>query len=124
MTTSERQMTRQGQSGGALITVLFLVVVLSFLVLSITQTTTQAAQRSFFSRNHSEVYWRAIGVEALAVSALRSALDASEGVVAADNPLFTTVFNLPLEGASASLAFSDRTRCLNVNALAAAADEN
>ena len=104
------------QKGGALITVLILVVILSFLVLSISQLATLATKRAIASRNHSEIYWRAVGIEALAQSAINTALAQSENAaLSADSPLFATVYNLPMEGAIASLAFADDTRCLNLN---------
>ena len=112
------------QRGGALITVLFLVVILSFLVLSISQTATLASQRAFASRAHSEMYWRAVGLEELARSAVKTAIEQSEEALTAESPLFATVYDLPMEGATAQLAFTDNTRCLNLNSFSESAGRN
>jgi len=104
------------QRGAALITVLFLVVILSFIVLSLGQATTRAAQRAFATRSHSELYWRAIGMEALAQSALETAL-ASSTTLTADNPILSSVYDLPIEDARARIGFVDQTACFNVNSL-------
>jgi len=107
------------ERGGALITVLFLVVILSFLILSISQTATLASQRAFASRAHTELYWRTVGLEALAKSAAKTALEQLDGAaLTSENPLFATVYNLPMDGATAQLAFTDNTRCLNLNSFA------
>ncbi len=106
-----------GDKGGALITVLFLVVILSFVVLSVSQTASLAAQRAFAVRSHGELYWIAVGMEALAASAIERASEQSSGAMTADNPLLASVYDLPIDGASAQIAFSDQTRCFNVNAL-------
>lgn len=111
-----RYANRSTETGGALVTVLFLVTILSFLVLSISQTTILAAERSFASRNHGEIYWRLVGVEALAKSALERAMEEQESLTL-ENPLLTTVYDLPLTEGTAQLAFSDQTRCINLNAL-------
>ena len=108
--------TLSDQKGGALITVLILVVILSFLVLSISQLITHSSKRAIASRSYSEIYWRAVGMEALAKQAINRALELSENApLTPDNPLFATVYVIPMEGASAQLAFVDDTRCLNLN---------
>ena len=115
---------RKKQTGSALITVLFLAVILSFLVLSISQSTTVAAERAFIARTHAEVYWRLIGVEALARSAIESALGQNSDYLASDNPLFAIVYDLPMDDATAQVAFADNTRCLNLNSFSVSDDRD
>ncbi len=111
-----------GETGGALITVLFLVVILSFVVLSVSRTASLAAQRAFAARSHGELYWIAVGMEALAASAIRRVSEQTSDAITPDNPLLASVYDLPIEGASAQIAFSDQTRCFNINALSRPAE--
>ncbi|MEL7491304.1 MAG: type II secretion system minor pseudopilin GspK [Pseudomonadota bacterium] len=104
------------QSGAALITVLFLVVILSFIVLALGQTTTRAAQRAIATRAHAELYWRAVGLEALAKTALEAALQESI-TLTAESPILAAVYDVPMEGANARFGFVDQTTCFNVNSL-------
>ncbi|MEL7487566.1 MAG: type II secretion system minor pseudopilin GspK, partial [Pseudomonadota bacterium] len=105
----------QRQGGGAMISVLFIVVIMSFLVLAIAETAARAAERQFAARTRSELYWFAVGVEELAEAALAEATSGEGSALTANNPIFGQVFQVPLDAGAAELAFADATKCFNVN---------
>ena len=105
-----------------MISVLFIVVVMSFLVLAIAQTASRAAERQFATRARAELYWYAVGLESLATVALGEAISAQGAALTAENPVFGRVYELPLETGEAELAFNDATRCLDVNSFSRRSD--
>ncbi len=105
------------QRGAALVIVLVLIVTLSFIVLAVTESMALAAHRAINSRARSEAIWRAFGVEALAESALSAALRETPDAVTLDHPWVERPIEAPMEGGTATLWFSDATRCVNLNSL-------
>lgn len=108
---------RNSQRGAALILVLLLVATLSFIALAMSERTVLASSRSFNSRARSEMLWRAFGAEALARTAIKAAMQASDGKLTGTNPLVAKQLDLPMEGGIARLRVVDRTRCFNLNSL-------
>lgn len=109
------------QKGAALLIVLLLVATLSFIALAATERTTLSAARSLNERIRSESLWYAFGAETLAIAALESAYEASEGKMSLDDPWATTPINAPLDSGAALLSFADDTACFNLNSLGGAA---
>ncbi len=105
------------QKGAALIIVLLLVATLAFIVLAISQQTAIATRRSLNADARSELFWREIGVEALTVRMLETALELNSQKVTLDSELFTTPFHLPMEDGAGRIRFEDLTTCFNVNSL-------
>ncbi|MEX0645900.1 MAG: hypothetical protein WD076_11350, partial [Parvularculaceae bacterium] len=118
-----RRRNSRDQSGAALIVVLLLVATLSFIALAIGERSVLAANRSANVRLASELYWQAIGAEAVASRAIEAAMKATPGKLSSDNPLVAAPINVPFEGGSARLTVADRTRCFNVNSLVRAGAE-
>ncbi len=114
----------RSQKGAALLSALFLTVILSFLALSLSQLGSRSAARAITSRSVSETYWRAIGVETLAKTVIMEAVRAQDNYLSSENPLFAQVYELPMEGASANIAFADQTRCLNLNSFSVATESS
>ncbi len=106
-----------GQRGAALIVVLLLVATLSFLVLGISERMTLASSLAANARIRTELLWRIVGVEAAAVSAIRSALSQDGFRYAPDHPFFAAAIDIPMEKGGAELRFRDATRCFNLNGL-------
>ncbi|MEM9169868.1 MAG: type II secretion system minor pseudopilin GspK [Pseudomonadota bacterium] len=113
---------RGRQRGAALLIVLFLVATLSLVLLSLSNLGIVVAERSAASRRFHEDYWRLHGIEQLAAAAIDEALQAEGGRLTRANPLFAQVYDLPMVGAVGRVAFTDATRCLNVNAFVVARD--
>lgn len=121
MTGSEH---KARQRGAALVIVLVLIVTLSFIVLAVTESMALAAHRAVNSRARAEAMWRAFGVEALAASALSAALRESPDAMTLDHPWVERPIEAPMEGGTATLWFSDATRCVNLNSLVTIAGQD
>lgn len=116
---------RDNQRGAALLIVLLLVATLSFIALSITERTALAASRSVNARARDESLWLAFGAETLAVAALESIWQTSNGKMSADDPWALQPLEAPFEhGGGARLFLTDATVCFNVNYLATSASVN
>ena len=112
------------QKGAALVVVLLLVATLAILMVSITQNTTDAVRRTGANLAREQLYWRHIGAETLALTAIDRALEnADTAPLNAEHPLFASPFLLPLEEGSGALRFADATRCFNINALVVGSDD-
>ena len=109
---------RRRQKGAALLIVLLLVATLSFIALAATERTALSAARSVNERIRAESLWYAFGAEALALTAIEAAHEASDGKMSLDDPWATTPLNAPIEEGTALLYFADDTACFNVNSLA------
>ena len=105
------------QRGAALIVVLLLVATLSFIALAIGERSVLAASRAANVRLSSELFWQAVGAEALARRAIEAAMKATPGKLVSDNPLVAAPIVAPFEGGSATITVVDRTRCFNINSL-------
>jgi general secretion pathway protein K len=108
---------KNGQRGVALIVVLLLVATLSFIALAISEQTALAARRSSNTRLNAELYWRAVGAEALARRAIETTMKATPGKLVTGNPLTAAPIEVPFDGGAATMSVVDRTRCFNVNSL-------
>ncbi len=118
-----RSFDHRRQRGAALVIVLVLIVTLSFVVLAVTESMALAAHRAINSRARAEAMWRAFGVEALAASALSAALRETPEAVTLDHPWVERPIDAPMEGGTATLWFSDATRCVNLNSLVTVLDQ-
>jgi len=109
---------KQSERGAALVIVLLLVATLSFVLLSLTTTVTTGVRRGANERARTDMLWRALAAERIALSLLEKA---SEGgaLKSATNEggLFSQQLALPVERGEAALRFADATRCFNVNSL-------
>lgn len=114
----------RGEEGAALIIVLMLIATLAFIVLGLSRQTALAAQRGFNAAAKQELFWRAIGAEALAAAAIRTAVSADGGpAFTPEHPLFATDHELTLDEGRGVVRFADLSACFNVNALGAASGE-
>ncbi|OFX05716.1 MAG: hypothetical protein A3E78_03280 [Alphaproteobacteria bacterium RIFCSPHIGHO2_12_FULL_63_12] len=111
--------SREGERGAALIVVLLLIATLSFILLSITNVVTAAVKRSAADRARTDFYWRAAAGELIAKQMLEKYLATGPAKMAPGEGLFAKALEIPVEGGKATIAFSDATRCFNVNSLVA-----
>lgn len=111
-----------GQSGAALVIVLLLIATMSIIALAISEKTALSAKRSINVRTRAEALWLATGAEALARSAIATAAKGADRMTL-ETPLFAAPIEFPLGGGGIVIAFADRTRCFNLNALAASGDD-
>jgi general secretion pathway protein K len=109
-------MTRRDERGAALLIVLLLVATLSFIALSISEISAQAAAETTAIRARNELIWQSFGIETVAAAALESAVEDENARLTYANPLFALPLKVDIEGGSAVLSFEDATRCVNVNA--------
>lgn len=105
------------QKGVALLVVILLVATLSFIAVAISQRTTLSANRSLNANLRSELIWRALGAEAMAVKAIKAAMSATPGKLTSTNPLVVKPIEIPMPGGSAVVRVLDQTRCFNLNSL-------
>ncbi len=115
-------MTRtRSQRGAALVIVLLLVATLSFVLLSLTMTVTTGVRRGANERAHTELLWRALAAERIALSVLEKAVAGGAlKTASSEGGLFKQQLALPIERGAAALRFADASRCFNVNSLIAA----
>lgn len=109
------------QRGAALLIVLVLIASLAFIAISITEKTRLSAARSLNAKVRVEAQWFGFGAEALAQSAIETALGVNATVNALEDPLFSRTIDAPLDFGSARIAVFDDTTCFNVNSLATSA---
>lgn len=110
--------SRGPQRGAALVIVLLLVATLSFVLLSLTTTVTTGVRRGASERARTEMLWRAVAAERIALSVLEKAASAGALETASnEGGLFSQQLPLPVERGEAALRFADASRCFNVNAL-------
>lgn len=112
-------MTANGkQRGAALVIVLLLAATLSFVLLSLTTIVTTGVRRGANERARTEMLWRAIAAERIALAIIEKAA-AGGALQSATNEggLFSQQLALPVERGAAAVRFADATRCFNVNTL-------
>lgn len=111
---------RASQRGAALVIVLLLVATLSFVLLSLTTTVTTGVRRGANERARTELLWRALAAERIALSVLDKAIAGGAMTTASsEGGLFSQQLALPIERGEAALRFADASRCFNVNSLIA-----
>lgn len=108
---------RRDQRGAALLIVLLLAATMGFIAFSITEKTALAAARAANAQQRTELFWNAIGAEALAAAAMSDTLAAAGGKMSIDDPWAAEPTEIPLETGRARIFFADNTVCFNVNSL-------
>ncbi|MEM8772950.1 MAG: type II secretion system minor pseudopilin GspK [Pseudomonadota bacterium] len=112
--------TRQRQRGAALIVVLLLAATLSFIALALVGAVSRSAQRTAGATIRSELLWRAVSAEAIAIAAIEQALDGVQRggpPLTLEHPLFSQQLDIPFDGGGGAIIFADATRCFNLNSL-------
>lgn len=113
---------RRHQRGAALVIVLLLVATLSFVLLSLTTTISIGVRRGANERARTDMLWRALAAERIAVSVLQKArAGGAFQTASSEGGLFSQQLKLPLERGAAELRLADASRCFNVNSLISSA---
>lgn len=105
---------QQRQRGTALLTVLVLTAIIATLAVGMTEVMNRSLRRATASELRDQAFWAMSGLEAAAVDYLRREAGNIDIPAA---PLFQEPVVLPFEGGSASISFSERSNCFNVNDL-------
>ncbi len=109
---------KRSERGAALVIVLLLVATLSFVLLSLTTIVTTGVRRGANERARTELLWRTLAAERIALSILRKAATGGALKSATDEGgLYSQQLALPIERGEAALRFADASRCFNVNSL-------
>ncbi|MCQ8185061.1 type II secretion system minor pseudopilin GspK [Parvularcula maris] len=109
----------RNERGAALLTVILMTGTLAVLAVAMTEILTVALARAGASEARDQAYWAMHGLEDAALGYLRDqgeVLDSPTGV------LFGQPVVIPFEGGAATLTFTDRSNCFNINDLLQEAD--
>ncbi len=117
MTRAPDPQTPQRERGAALITVLFLVVILSTVALSMTDDVSYAVRRSAAQHNTEQARWFALGAETLALETLRASLAANPNRITLNQPWATEAGRFAIPGGFIDGRLSDAGNCFNINSL-------
>ncbi|MEM9809649.1 MAG: type II secretion system minor pseudopilin GspK [Pseudomonadota bacterium] len=105
---------RHDEKGVALLTVLLLVATVSVVAIGMTQAVTRATNRSFAAGLRDQAYWAIYGIEGAAIDYLR---ENAAQLGQPNTPLFQEPLILPSADGTATLRFSERSNCFNINNL-------
>ncbi|NNU17106.1 type II secretion system minor pseudopilin GspK [Parvularcula sp. ZS-1/3] len=113
-------MRREKQKGVALLTVLLLVATIAVLAVAMTEIMTRSLGRAAAGEARDQGFWALAGLEAAAIGYLEEQGEAIDQPV---SPLFQQPVVLPFEGGTATISFSERSNCFNVNDLVARSED-
>lgn len=112
---------QNGQKGAALLTVLLLSAALSVLMVAMTEVMSRATRHASVAAARDQAHWVLMGVEQAALDFLaEQAGDPSVPLLT----LFAQPIVLPTEFGSASVQFSEKSNCFNINSLVTSADDD
>lgn len=117
MSAAQTRPGKPSEAGAALITVLFLLVVLTTVALSMTERTSHAVKRASAQQVTEQARWFALGAETLAIESLSLSLAASPDRVTLLQPWATEAGRFPIPGGFIEGRLSDAGNCFNVNSL-------
>ncbi len=113
--------SRNSQKGAALLTVLLLSAALSVLMVAMTEVMSRATRHASVAAARDQAHWVLMGVEQAALDFLaEQAADPSVPLLT----LFAQPIVLPTEFGSASVRFSEKSNCFNINGLVTSTDED
>lgn len=110
-------MIRKSERGAALLTVLFLVAILSVIAIATTEATLKALDRGAVADYRARVDWQVSGAEEAGRLAVQAIQAATEGALTAELVELQDPFVYAAGGASITAELSDATNCFNLNAL-------
>jgi len=102
------------QRGVALLTVLLLTATVAVLVVGITELMTRAYARATAGEARDQAFWALYGIEKAVLSYLD---DQEQNIDQVSAALFDEPITIPFEGGVATVQFSERSRCFNLNDL-------
>ncbi|MEL6322982.1 MAG: hypothetical protein AAFQ84_01995, partial [Pseudomonadota bacterium] len=111
-------MKKRQERGASLISVLFLVAILSVVAITTTEATLRALDRGAVSDYRSRVDWQISGAEEVGLVAVRALLDETEGRLTTELFQLQEPFVFAAGGASIEAELEDASNCFNLNALA------
>ena len=107
-------MRRPNERGAALLTVLLFTATLAALAVGMTEIMGRSLRRATASEARDQAFWAMAGLEWAAIDYLAQQGDAVDVPAA---PLFQEPVILPFDGGTATIAFTERSNCFNVNDL-------
>lgn len=106
-------------TGAALVTVLFLIAVMSAVAVAMLDVVSRARVRSAGLGDRGQAIWYSRGAEELALSGLAEVMLRTEGRVTNETPGLNEVLTFPVDGGVITARTVDATNCFNVNGLVA-----
>jgi general secretion pathway protein K len=117
-------MLRQKQKGVALIVVLLLLAIMTTIAAQMSDRMVVQFHRSENQSNHQQAYWYSIGVEALAMVAIKQSMKDNPESVNLSQVWARDKQSYPLDYGTAVGKITDKQACFNLNALAEAGQGN
>ncbi|MGF1762488.1 type II secretion system minor pseudopilin GspK [Aliivibrio kagoshimensis] len=117
-------MLRQKQRGVALIVVLLLLAIMTTIAAQMSDRMVVQFHRSENQSNHQQAYWYSVGVEALAIVAIKQSVKDNPDSVNLSQVWARDKQSYPLDYGTAVGYIVDKQACFNLNALAAAGQGN